>query len=200
MANGKSFWSNPSLDPKRQYRFLVNFGNLGADEYIAKSVKKPSFQVGVSKHQFLSHEFKYPTSVKWNDVQITLVDPGSPDMTATLLAALATAGYKYPSAYPTGGEPGKYSTVSKARFSGTGDGGSTAGALGQILIKQIDAEGNVIEEWTLKNSFISTVEFGQLSYASEDMVDITMTVVYDWATLDRATPSQAGTNKALPPK
>lgn len=172
-GNGNSFWSDPALDPKRQYRFQVNFGNLHADPFIAKTAKKPSYQVGVSKHQYLSHEFKYPTTVKWNDVTITIVDPGSPDMTKTLMAVLGQAGYVYPNTVNA------VNTVSKLKYVGAGS--DRPGAIGSITIEQIDSEGNAIERWTLKNPFISNVEFGQLSYASEDMVEITMTIVYDWA-------------------
>ena len=57
-----------------------------------------------------------------------------------------------------------------------------------VTISQIDAEGKVIEQWTLINAFVSNVEFGQLSYASEDLVEISVTVVYDYAKLDKTKP------------
>ena len=159
-----SFWSDPRLDPKRQYRFVVYVANF--DPFIAKTVKKPSFAVGVSKHQYLNHEFKYPTTVKWNDVTMTFADPANPDVTHSFVNILRNAGYSYPT------DPNNKATVSRDK---------SVQALGNVVIQQIDAEGNPIEIWTLHNAFISTVEFGQLSYASEDMVEISVTMVYDWA-------------------
>ncbi len=161
-----SFWSDPNLDPKRQYRFVAYFGG-DIQPISVKTVKKPSFQVGVSKHQYLGHEFKYPTTVKWQDISMTVVDLGTPDTTKALMTILSQAGYTYP--------VDNKKTVSKQKFSGTG------GAIGIIKIHQINSEGGVVEEWLLHNAFLSSVEFGQLSYASEDMVDITMSIVYDWA-------------------
>jgi hypothetical protein len=169
---GSSFWSDHKLDPKRQYRFLVNV--KGFDPFIAKTVKKPSFQVGVSRHMFLNHEFKYPTTVKWQDVTITFADPGEPDVTKSLVQLLQQSGYSYPDA------AGINNTVSKEK--------AVTKGLGNVTINQIDAEGNVIEQWTLINAFVSNVEFGQLSYASEDLVEISITVVYDYAKLDKTKP------------
>ena len=159
-----SFWSDPKLDPKRQYRFVVYINQF--DPFIAKTVKKPSFVVGVSRHQYLGHEFKYPTTVKWKDITMTFADPGSPDVTKSCDNLLKNAGYNHPS------DPLSLETVSRDK--------ATA-ALGQVRIQQIDAEGNPTEEWVLHNAFVSNVEFGQLSYASEDMVEISVTMVYDWA-------------------
>jgi hypothetical protein len=161
-----SFWSDPRLDPKRQYRFVVYVANF--DPFIAKTVKKPSFQVGVSRHQYLNHEFKYPTTVKWNDVTMTFADPASPDVTNSFVGLLRNSGYNYPV------DPNNKETVSRDK---------SVTALGQIRIQQIDAEGNAIETWVLNNAFVSNVDFGNLSYASEDMVEISVTMVYDYATI-----------------
>ena len=77
---------------------------------------------------------------------------------------------------------------------------STA-ALGEVSIKQLDGGGiilppgsdpgevigkidttNILEEWTLKNAFLTKVAFGDtLDYASEELVDISITVTYDYA-------------------
>jgi hypothetical protein len=164
-----SFWSDPALDPKRQYRFLVYVANF--DPFIAKTVKKPAFTVGVSKHQYLNHEFKYPTKVTWNDITMTFADPGSPDVTNSFYNLLRNSGYNIPV------DSLNRETVSRDK---------ATTALGQIRIQQIDSEGEPIETWTLNNSFVSNVEFGNLSYASEDMVEITATIVYDFATITTA--------------
>lgn len=159
-----SFWSDPKLDPKRQYRFVVYVANF--DPFIAKTVKKPAFTVGVSRHQYLNHEFKYPTTVKWNDVTMTFADPANPDVTQSFVNILKNSGYSYPV------DPNNKQTVSRDK---------SVQALGNVVIQQIDAEGNPIEIWTLHNAFVSNVEFGSLSYSSEDMVEISATLVYDWA-------------------
>ena len=67
-------------DPKRKFRFTVNFNGIAAAQgggqlWYAKTVSKPSFQIAAAEHKYLNHTFYYPGSVTWNDVVITLVDP-----------------------------------------------------------------------------------------------------------------------------
>ena len=40
-----------------------------------------------------------------------------------------------------------------------------------------------MEEWTLKNAFLTKVDFGKLSYAEEGLVEIAIGVDYDYADL-----------------
>ena len=54
--------------------------------------------------------------------------------------------------------------------------------MNQII--QLDAEGRAVETWTLHNAFFTSVQFSELSYDAEDLSDITLTVMYDWAMLD----------------
>ncbi|MEK9698416.1 MAG: hypothetical protein VW270_21780, partial [Candidatus Poseidoniales archaeon] len=89
-------------DPKRKFRFTVEFQGIaaaigGAVMWYAKTVSKPSFQIASSEHKYLNHTFYYPGSVTWQDVQLTLVDPVDPDMTATLTDIIAQSGYSPPS-------------------------------------------------------------------------------------------------------
>ena len=58
---------------------------------------------------------------------------------------------------------------------------------GQLKLKQLGANANdVVETWTLINPWIKDVNFGDLDYSTEDMVNITLTVRYDYATLEVA--------------
>ena len=57
----------------------------------------------------------------------------------------------------------------------------------QILIKQVDSEGKgFIEVWKLWNPWIKAVNFGTLDYTSDELVNIQMTIAYDWAELNPA--------------
>ena len=57
-------------------------------------------------------------------------------------------------------------------------------AVGTPRITQIDAEGNPIEEWALNNCFFTAIDYGQLDYGSEEMVINSVTLRYDYATLE----------------
>lgn len=60
-----------------------------------------------------------------------------------------------------------------------------AKSLSYFKIYMINAEGNHKEEWTLINPFIKSMNFGDLSYDSEDLVDFQMIVANDGFNLEK---------------
>ena len=52
------------------------------------------------------------------------------------------------------------------------------------VIRHLDSNGNALETWTLYNAFIKNVEFSELSYESDDISEITITLAYDRAILE----------------
>lgn len=177
-----TFWTEASVEPKRKFRWLLYLS--GMPQFIVKSVKKPAFKVGSTPHQFLNYEFHYPGSVKWDPVSMVIVDPVNPDSAASLYSILETAGYVVPTAYSESAPK----TISKAEM---------VRALGnEIKIVQLNPEGNVaVETWTLKNPQIESVEFDQLDYNSDELLNITIGLKYDFATLETpATQAQWSTN------
>ena len=183
------FWStnfgeDPTLhDPKRKFRFTVEIQGIdapGATVWWAKTVSKPAFQIAAAEHKYLNHTFYYPGSVTWQDVSMTLVDPVEPDMTATLSAIVVESGYTPPTDQNT------LTTMSKAK---------SAGALGSVIITQIDHDGKPLETWTLWNAFITEVKYGDLGYGEDDLTELTLTLKYDWARVETSHPSKAVANQ-----
>ena len=170
------FYANLQTDPKRSFRFLFFIagaaGNGALQPYTVKQVKKPTFQLeGGPQIKYIQHAFKYPGRVVWQDVSLTVVDPGgSEDAGAALMNALATSGYAYPR------DANNSLTKQSISKSKANEG------IGKPRIQQIDARGEKIDEWTLNNAFISQVDFGEVSYESDDIVNISLTIMYDWAT------------------
>lgn len=169
-------------DPKRNFRFIVEFNGInatpgGALAWYAKSAQKPSFAVASAEHKYLNHTFYYPGSVTWNAISITMVDPVEPDMTATFADILVQSGYSPPT------DTTSLGTISKAK---------AAGALGIVTITQIDSDGNPLETWTLWNSFVEDVKFGDsLSYGDDGLTEVSVTLKYDWARVETTTDSSA---------
>ena len=46
-----------------------------------------------------------------------------------------------------------------------------------------DGSNTPVETWQLHNPWITEVNFGSLDYSSDEMVEIELTIRYDWATL-----------------
>tara|TARA_Y100000310_G_scaffold344671_1_gene458694 strand:- start:915 stop:1508 length:594 start_codon:yes stop_codon:yes gene_type:complete len=184
-----AFWSEnfgeegtDMKDPKRKFRFKVEFQGLGTTAtggamlWYAKTASKPSFQISAAEHKYLNHTFFYPGSVTWQDVTVTLVDPTDPDMAATLSSIVEAAGYSPPT------DSTDLVSMSKQK---------SAQALGTVIITQIDAEGKDLEQWTLWNSFITEVKYGDLEYGGDDLTELSVTLKYDWARLKTAGKSVA---------
>ena len=178
-----AFWgeslSATAQDPKRKFRFRVMFGGPAgstANKIIwwAKSVDKPKMQIEPTEHKFMGHTFKFPGSVKWDDISLVLVDPVSEDAAKQTLEIISNSGYVFPEAGYASGDEGSFKTMNKSK---------SVAALGEFMIEQLDAEGKVVEQWTLHNAFFTSVQFSELSYDSEELSDITLTVMYDWAKL-----------------
>ena len=99
---------------------------------------------------------------------MTLVDPVQPiDAVAQTNAIIQASGYDI-----TEAQDAALKTMSKAK---------ATGALGSCQIIQLDSEGAPIETWTLMNPFIKNVKYGELSYESDDLVEIALELRFDWA-------------------
>ena len=183
------FWTgntNGVTMPKRQSRWLLTIGDVPS--WVCKGVSKPSFSVGESAHRFMNHTFYFPGRLEWNTVDATLVDPVDPDIAKMMIQMIRSGGYNYPD-----NEDLAQSVISKA--------GLVQGALGgDIRIDQLGPmtgagaiagaapgkapPGRVIESWTLRNAWIQDVNFGTLSYDSDELVEISVKFRYDFAVFD----------------
>jgi hypothetical protein len=165
-----AFWSDVnsnSVDPKRNFRFKVTITSIDGSIWYAKTCDKPSFTIETTEHQYLNHTFYYPGAVKWQTVSMQLVDPAKPDAVATVASIIQQSGYKVPATAQDLG------TMTKA---------SAVGALGDVIIQQLNGKGDAIESWTLRSAFITEAKFGSLEYGSDDLTTLDLTLQYDWAT------------------
>ena len=164
-----NFWANPNLEPKRQNRWVIYMEDPFYS-WIAKSVNRPNYQMTPVTHQWLNHQFKFPGRITWQPVTVTVIDPGSDNgeigSTLALYQMLLNAGYVYPE------NEDQTSSISKA---------GAINALGQVRIQELDVAGKPIEEFTLFNSFVSTANLGELTYESENIVTLSLTIEYDFA-------------------
>jgi len=194
-----AFWTSALSEPKRQHRFLLRLPSLTTGgpqpefaytEYLARSVTKPSYTVSETPHKFLGNTYYYPGIVEWNTITATIVNSVAPDGNALLYSALEQMGYLKPDVQEliTRGEQAP-STVNKD---------AALNALGQVEIEELTGEGTTAGIWILNNAFITSATFGDLNYDTEDILNIELTMRYDWATYEigagaRAVAAAAGT-------
>ncbi len=171
-----AFWSDRATEPNRSYRWVITFGGLasGLDNaaFALKTCKKPSFKLKTTEHWYLNHKFNYPGRVEWEDIDITFASITNPNVAGVLYTLFRSAGYVFPTNNTV--EAGGLQTISK--FDATAH-------LGNLALKQIDANGKSTEIWTLKNPFFTDINFGDLSYDDEKIVEVKCTIKYDAAEL-----------------
>ena len=172
-----TFWNQAAADPKRKFRWTITFtGDNGESLQIAvKTVDKPKFEISNTPHKFINHTFYFPGRLEWKPINLTFVDLASSDGGAgedvsKILDSLIRESYKLPE-----GAGVEACTAGITKL-------ASVNALGSsFIIQQLDGEGEAIEKWELRNSWISAIEYGSLDYASEDLVDMSVTVIYDYA-------------------
>jgi len=178
------------FQPKRGFRFLVSFSELGGTRYMVTDATKPTVTIKKTAHNILNHTFNFPGKVAWGSpTTISFVDAVDPNIGSKFYNALLNAGYVNPDT-----EAGLLTGITKVQ---------STSALGEVKIQQLDGGGiilpvgvdpgeavgkvddtMIVETWTLKNAWIQNIDWGKLSYGDENLVKVAVKVEYDYATFD----------------
>ena len=154
-----SFWATAG-EPLRKNRYLLNF--LGTTRIEVKTITLPNFETEPSEHKLMNHMFKVPGIGKWTDVTMTLV------MTKNILQSTLL--------WKTGYDPIVLDgdTMEKGRQ-------MLLTRVGTPIITILDELGAVIQTWTLYGAFISSINYGDLDYSSDDFITVDLTLSIDYA-------------------
>lgn len=175
MSEGQ-FWSSHVLEPKRNFRFRMNVGDVCF--YLVKSAGRPNFEISQAEHSYLNHTFKFPGKVTWQDVDVTLVDPIDDNSLEKMKTIIVNSGYHWIREDEILNSS-ELNTISKKKAVEALSIGNGKG----LKLQQIDADGRVVDEWSFRNAWISKVTPNELAYENEDLSDITLTITYDFAIL-----------------
>lgn len=195
-----SWWSLSATEPKRKNKFYVSFGT-GGKLYSVSTVSKPSVTIETKEYRLINHFYKYPGIPKWEPISLKFVDAkmwGSgksaiggrsqatqKSTSKTLWEMLLASGYVAPSgAGSANKELSRVVSPEKAAMIDLSFGSSTRPTDGSMFsIHQLNAAGESTEIWTLYNPMITKISWGDLDYGSNDLVEYTLDVAYDWAEL-----------------
>ena len=146
------------FEPKTQNRFVFNIDGIPA--YTIKASNRPTitFEEVALSHMNVKRYIK--GRGEWQTLDITLYDPIVPS------AAQAVMEW-----------------VRLSHESVTGRDGYSDFYKKDINCQLLGPVGDIVEEWTLKGAFITSANFGALSFDASDPTDITVTLRYDYAIL-----------------
>ena len=151
------FYTN--FEPKMKNRFIVEID--GIPSYLVRVANRPTIQFETVVLDHINVKRKLKGKSTWDDINITLYDPIVPSGAQQVME-----------------------WVRQSHESLTGRDGYAAFYKKDVTFYILGPVGDKVEQWTLKGAFISSANFGELDWASNDPVSIELTLSYDYAVLE----------------
>jgi hypothetical protein len=143
------------FEPKRQYRWILAIE--GIDAFLVKDTKRPSFTLGSTKIEYINSYRKISGKLDMGNLTVGLHDPIAPSGAQQVMEWIRT---HMESVSARAGYADFYKR--------------------DIQLKLLDPVGTVVELWDIKGAFITSADFGTLSYTGgEDPLGITLTLEFD---------------------
>ena len=146
------------FEPKLQNRFIMQIDGINA--YLVKGMARPSIESEEVTLEHMNVTRYVKGKSRWQTIDITLYDPVVPSAAQQVME-----------------------WVRLHHESVTGRDGYADFYKKDVTFNLLDPVGAVIEEWELKGTYIQSANFGELSFDSNDPVEITLTLRYDYAVL-----------------
>ena len=147
-----------AFEPKLQNRFIMYIDGIPA--FLVKKVGRPNIQFGDVTLDHINVKRKLKGKADWQDITCDLYDPVTPS-----------------------GAQAVMEWVRLSHESVTGRDGYSDFYKKDCNIQLLGPVGDIVEEWTLKGTWITSANFGALSFDASDPTDITVTLRYDYAIL-----------------
>ena len=145
-----------AFEPKVQNRFVMLIDNIPS--FMVKNVKAPTFTDNVIKLDHINSYRKIRGKREWDDMTMTLYDPVTPSGAQAVMEWVRLS----------------YESV-------TGAAGYHENYVKDITIKLLGPAGDIIEQWTGKNAFITEANFNDLDWSSgADPLDVGLTLQCDY--------------------
>lgn len=155
---------------QQSFRFILEVQGLNVA--FVKEVKRPSFSIEYQDFDHLGYITKFPKKLKWENISFTVIETYDYRALGTVLGNMIhktqTTAYRY----PTNIISSQFFNLSKKNL---------INDFGNINIKTIDPNGNVVDTWRIYNPMVAKITPSQLSYATDDLTNIQVELTYDWA-------------------
>ena len=146
------------FEPKIKHRYLMQIDGIPA--YLIKTAARPHITFEEVELDHMNVKRFVKGKGEWQTLQVSLYDPVVPSAAQSVME-----------------------WVRLSHESVTGRDGYADFYKKDITINVLGPVGDKIEEWKLKGAFITTANFGDLSFEDITPVEIQMTVRYDYAIL-----------------
>ena len=146
------------FEPKTKNRFIMYIEGIPA--FTIKAASRPSIQFDEIVLEHINVKRYVKGKGAWQPLEITLYDPIVPSASQAVME-----------------------WVREHHESVTGRQGYSDFYKKDITFNLLGPVGDIVEEWTLKGTFIQSANFGTMDYGTSDPVEIALTLQYDYAIL-----------------
>lgn len=153
----KIFYTN--FEPKLANRFIMEID--GIPSFMIKTANRPKIESEVVELDHINLKRKIKGKSNWTDITITLYDPIVPSGAQSVME-----------------------WVRSSHESITGRDGYADFYKKNIDFYMLGPVGDKVEQWKLVGAWISSAEFGDVDWSSNEPVMITLTITYDYAILE----------------
>ena len=153
----KIFYTN--FEPKLANRFIMEID--GIPSFMIKTANRPKIESEVVELDHINLKRKIKGKSNWTDITITLYDPIVPSGAQSVME-----------------------WIRSGHESITGRDGYADFYKKNIDFYMLGPVGDKVEQWKLVGAFISSAEFGDVDWSSNEPVMITLTITYDYAILE----------------
>ena len=153
----KMFTTN--FEPKMKNRYIMEWE--GVPGYMVKAAARPSIQFEKVTLDHINIKRQLQGKGEWQDITVTLYDPIVPSAAQSVM-----------------------DWVRLGHESITGRRGYADFYKKDIDFYMLGPVGDKVEQWKLKGAFITSANFGDVSFDSNDPATIELTLTYDYAILE----------------
>jgi hypothetical protein len=153
----KIFYTN--FEPKLANRFIMEID--GIPSFMIKTANRPKLESEVVELDHINLKRKIKGKSNWTDITITLYDPIVPSGAQSVME-----------------------WIRSGHESITGRDGYADFYKKNIDFYMLGPVGDKVEQWKIVGAWISSAEFGDVDWSSNDPVMITLTLTYDYAILE----------------
>ena len=148
-----------AYEPKMANRFIMYIEGIPA--YLVKAASRPSIDQGEVILDHINVERKIKGKSRWQDINITLYDPIVPS-----------------------GAQAVIEWIRLGHESVTGRNGYSDQYKKRLTFHSLGPVGDKVEEWTLVGAFINNADWGNMDWANDAAVEISLTLSFDYAILE----------------
>jgi hypothetical protein len=148
-------------EPLRKNRFLMRFpSDLGIQEWWVSNASRPTITQGETEIPFINTSTWVVGRYVWEQLSLTLRDPIGPSASQAVME-----------------------WVRLHSESVTGRQGYAVAYKRDLALEMLDPTGTAVSSWVVKNAWIVSAAFGDLSYDDDSLATIELTIRPDYCIL-----------------